>query len=57
MVIVLLAAAGASWTGSTVIVTESVDVVGLADSVDSAYKIIKSQKPDLVFLDKPGCEL
>jgi two-component system LytT family response regulator len=30
---------------------KDVQVVGLADSVDSAYKIIKSQKPDLVFLD------
>jgi two-component system, LytTR family, response regulator len=30
---------------------KDVEVVGLADSVDSAYKIIKSQKPDLVFLD------
>jgi two-component system LytT family response regulator len=30
---------------------KDVEVIGLADSVDSAYKIIKSQKPDLVFLD------
>lgn len=28
-----------------------VKVVGLADSVDSAFKLIRSQKPDLVFLD------
>jgi two-component system LytT family response regulator len=28
-----------------------VEVIGMADSVDSAFRIIKSQKPDLVFLD------
>ena len=28
-----------------------VEVIGMADSVDSAFKIIKSEKPDLVFLD------
>ena len=30
---------------------KDVEVVGLADSVDSAFKLIKSEKPDLVFLD------
>ncbi len=30
---------------------EDVEVVGFADSVDTAFKLIKSQKPDLVFLD------
>jgi len=28
-----------------------VEVIGMANSVDSAYKLIKTQKPDLVFLD------
>lgn len=28
-----------------------VEMIGMADSVDSAFRIIKSQKPDLVFLD------
>ena len=28
-----------------------VEVVGMADSVDAAFKIIKTRKPDLVFLD------
>ena len=28
-----------------------VEVIGMADSVDSAFKIIKSDNPDLVFLD------
>jgi len=31
---------------------EDVEVVGLADSVDTALKLIRSQKPDLVFLDR-----
>ena len=30
---------------------KNVEVVGLANSVDTAFRIIKSQKPDLVFLD------
>jgi two-component system LytT family response regulator len=30
---------------------KNVEVVGLADSVDSAFRIIQSLKPDLVFLD------
>lgn len=30
---------------------KEVEVIGLADSVDSAFKIIKSEEPDLVFLD------
>jgi len=30
---------------------KDVEVIGLADSVDSAFKIIKSEQPDLVFLD------
>jgi two-component system LytT family response regulator len=30
---------------------KEVEVIGMADSVDSAFRIIKSQKPDLVFLD------
>ncbi|MEA3480075.1 MAG: LytTR family DNA-binding domain-containing protein [Bacteroidota bacterium] len=30
---------------------KDVEVIGLADSVDAAFKIIKSEEPDLVFLD------
>jgi two-component system, LytTR family, response regulator len=30
---------------------KEVEVVGFADSVDTAFKLIRSQKPDLVFLD------
>jgi two-component system LytT family response regulator len=30
---------------------KDVEVVGLADTVDTAFKLIRSQKPDLVFLD------
>lgn len=30
---------------------KNVEVIGLADSVDSAFRIIQSLKPDLVFLD------
>ena len=30
---------------------KDVEVVGFADSVDTAFKLIKSQTPDLVFLD------
>ena len=30
---------------------KDVEVIGLADSVDSAFKIIRSEQPDLVFLD------
>lgn len=30
---------------------KDVEVIGLADSVDSAFKIVKSEHPDLVFLD------
>jgi two-component system LytT family response regulator len=30
---------------------KDVEVMGMADSVDEAFKIIKSRKPDLVFLD------
>ena len=30
---------------------KDVEVIGLADSVDSAFQIIKSEQPDLVFLD------
>ena len=30
---------------------KDVEIVGFADSVDTAFKLIKSQKPDLVFLD------
>jgi two-component system LytT family response regulator len=30
---------------------KEVEVIGMADSVDSAFRIIKSNKPDLLFLD------